>query len=80
MPSFNVLPCLELVKKFVVWWAGVVGGGVWWLWWLKPILVFSLAKAEQLRKTKRKMNIYQHFPYEISTSGYQETLLGRFVG
>ena len=25
------------------------GGGVvwWWWWWLKPILVFSLAQAEQ---------------------------------
>ena len=41
IPSFNVLPCLELVKKFVV------GGGGWVC---KPTLAFSLVKAEQLLK------------------------------
>ena len=42
VPSFKFLLCLQLVKKFVVaWWV------VWWVWWLKPILVFSLAQAEQ---------------------------------
>ena len=32
----------------------VCGGGVvvWWWWWLKPILVFSLAQAEQYRFKK----------------------------
>ena len=41
--------CLGLVKKFEV-----VGGGSggWWWWWvvvvaLRPIIVLSLAKAEQ---------------------------------
>ena len=47
LPSLNFLLCLQLVKKFVVWWwCGVVGG-----WWLKPILVFSLAEAEQYLKS-----------------------------
>ena len=40
MLSFNVLPCLKLVKKFMV---GSGGGGVV----CKPILVLSLVKAEQ---------------------------------
>ena len=38
-PSFDFLLCLQQVKKWC-------GGGL--LWWIKPILVFSLAQNEQL--------------------------------
>ena len=42
MPNFSFLACLEVVLKVP---GGVVGWGA--VWWLRPILVFSLSQAEQ---------------------------------
>ena len=43
MPATGQKVCGGVVGM-VVWWCDVVGVVVWWL---KPILVFSLAQAEQ---------------------------------
>ena len=45
--AYRLISFYRFNRSKSVWWCGG-GGGVVVLWWLKPILVFSLAQAEQL--------------------------------